>query len=328
MAQREKDAEPIIFKRLSEMLHLRTINDLKRESLVILDMVISSDGIPEECFELFEAVSYIWRKIKDCVVNDNPEEDDDANESEKTLIKHRVPIIPDDFRCPISLELMNDPVILSTGQTYERSCIQKWLDAGHKICPMTQQTLLHTALTPNYVLKSLIAMWCESNVFELPKNYQGKCSELHIASTGKCSSSSYSTPKNDTFQTQVLEGQRQILAGINTLNIKFQSLDRRFTRSDETLNRIEEAQRQAAEDQIRAFCPMYAYFDLHAPCLLQYNTHLDMTPLIGVILVDRAVAEEDMSAMEEEVIMVITTMSTRDSASIKRGKITLGTRFT
>lgn len=59
-------------------------------------------------------------------------------------------------------------------QTYERSCIQKWLDAGHKTCPKTQQTLLHTALTPNYVLKSLIALWCESNGVELPKN-QGTC---------------------------------------------------------------------------------------------------------------------------------------------------------
>ncbi|CAH9077185.1 unnamed protein product [Cuscuta europaea] len=183
MAQREKDADPIIFKRLSEKLHLRTINDLKRESLAIHDMVISSDGIPEECFE---AVSYILRKIKDCVMIDNPEEeeDDDAHESEKTLIKHRFPIIPDDFRCPISLELMNDPVIVSTGQTYERSCIQKWLDAGHKTCPKTQQTLLHTALTPNYVLKSLIAMWCESNGIEPPKNHQGKCGNKQSGTGG------------------------------------------------------------------------------------------------------------------------------------------------
>lgn len=59
-------------------------------------------------------------------------------------------------------------------QTYERSCIQKWLDAGHRTCPKTQQTLLHTVLTPNYVLKSLIALWCENNGVELPKK-QGTC---------------------------------------------------------------------------------------------------------------------------------------------------------
>ena len=33
---------------------------------------------------------------------------------------------------------------------------------------------MHTALTPNYVLKSLIALWCESNGVELPKK-QANC---------------------------------------------------------------------------------------------------------------------------------------------------------
>lgn len=59
-------------------------------------------------------------------------------------------------------------------QTYERSCIQKWLDAGHRTCPKTQQTLVHAAITPNYVLKSLVAQWCESNGIELPKKH-GSC---------------------------------------------------------------------------------------------------------------------------------------------------------
>ncbi|KAL0452132.1 UNVERIFIED_CONTAM: U-box domain-containing protein 14 [Sesamum latifolium] len=172
-AQMEDDPNPIVFKRLSEKLHLRTINDIKKESLAIHDMVISCGGVPEGVSEeYFETMSYLLRKLKDCVMMDNP--DVDATEVDKSLIKHRSPIIPDDFRCPISLELMKDPVIVSTGQTYERSCIQKWLDAGHKTCPKTQQTLLHTALTPNYVLKSLIALWCESNGVELPKK-QGNC---------------------------------------------------------------------------------------------------------------------------------------------------------
>ncbi|KAJ6760671.1 hypothetical protein OIU79_025501 [Salix purpurea] len=37
----------------------------------------------------------------------------------------------EDFRCPISLELMTDPVTVSTGQTYDRSSIQRWLKAGN-----------------------------------------------------------------------------------------------------------------------------------------------------------------------------------------------------
>ena len=54
-------------------------------------------------------------------------------------------------------------------QTYERSCIEKWLEAGHGTCPKTQQTISSTVLTPNYVLRSLIAQWCEANGIEPPK---------------------------------------------------------------------------------------------------------------------------------------------------------------
>ncbi|KAH7547860.1 hypothetical protein ACOSP7_032884 [Xanthoceras sorbifolium] len=168
-AQREKDPDLATLKRLSEKLQLRTINDLKKESLAFHELIIMSGGDPGDCLE---NMSTLLKKLKDFVLIANPEVD--TSEGEKGVIRHRSPVIPDDFRCPISLELMKDPVIVSTGQTYERSCIQKWLDAGHKTCPKTQQTLLHTALTPNYVLKSLIALWCESNGVELPKN-QATC---------------------------------------------------------------------------------------------------------------------------------------------------------
>ncbi|CAA2974690.1 U-box domain-containing 16 [Olea europaea subsp. europaea] len=67
---------------------------------------------------------------------------------------------PADFRCPISLDLMRDPVVVSTGQTYDRSSIRVWIESGHNSCPKTGQTLAHTQLIPNVALKNLIAMWC------------------------------------------------------------------------------------------------------------------------------------------------------------------------
>lgn len=68
--------------------------------------------------------------------------------------------VPADFRCPISLDLMRDPVVVSTGQTYDRSSIALWIESGHATCPKTGQTLAHTQLIPNLALKNLIAMWC------------------------------------------------------------------------------------------------------------------------------------------------------------------------
>ncbi|KAJ0039792.1 hypothetical protein Pint_27954 [Pistacia integerrima] len=76
--------------------------------------------------------------------------------------------IPPDFCCPLSLELMTDPVIVASGQTYERAFIKKWIELGLTVCPKTRQTLAHTNLIPNYTVKALIANWCELNNVKLP----------------------------------------------------------------------------------------------------------------------------------------------------------------
>ncbi|KAL3818298.1 hypothetical protein ACJIZ3_004203 [Penstemon smallii] len=76
--------------------------------------------------------------------------------------------IPADFCCPLSLELMTDPVIVASGQTYERAFIRKWIDLGLNVCPKTRHSLAHTTLIPNYTVKALIANWCESKNVKLP----------------------------------------------------------------------------------------------------------------------------------------------------------------
>ncbi|KAJ1703715.1 hypothetical protein LUZ63_003494 [Rhynchospora breviuscula] len=81
-----------------------------------------------------------------------------------------LPLPPEELRCPISLQLMYDPVIVASGQTYERVCIEKWFNDGHKTCPKTQQELAHLCLTPNYCVKGLIASWCEHNGFPIPES--------------------------------------------------------------------------------------------------------------------------------------------------------------
>ncbi|KAL5557304.1 hypothetical protein UlMin_039540 [Ulmus minor] len=70
------------------------------------------------------------------------------------------PVLPEEFRCPISSRLMYDPVVIASGQTYERMWIQKWFDEGHDTCPKTDMKLPHMSLTPNVVIKELISSWC------------------------------------------------------------------------------------------------------------------------------------------------------------------------
>ncbi|KAJ0986370.1 hypothetical protein J5N97_004726 [Dioscorea zingiberensis] len=84
-------------------------------------------------------------------------------------------VIPKDLCCPISLELMRDPVIISTGQTYDRASITQWMDEGHSTCPNSGQALVHTALIPNRALRSLISQWCADN--GLPYDSPPECSD-------------------------------------------------------------------------------------------------------------------------------------------------------
>ncbi|KAI5391431.1 U-box domain-containing protein 16 [Lathyrus oleraceus] len=69
-------------------------------------------------------------------------------------------VVPADYRCPISLELIRDPVVVATGQTYDRASIKLWIESGHNTCPKTGQSLTHTDLIPNHALRNVIALWC------------------------------------------------------------------------------------------------------------------------------------------------------------------------
>lgn len=69
----------------------------------------------------------------------------------------------DDFRCPISLEFMADPVITATGQTYDRSSILKWLRGGNPICPNTGKRMTSKELIPNHTIRRLIEQYCAEN---------------------------------------------------------------------------------------------------------------------------------------------------------------------
>ncbi|XP_013629163.1 PREDICTED: U-box domain-containing protein 17-like [Brassica oleracea var. oleracea] len=71
--------------------------------------------------------------------------------------------VPKDFVCPISLDLMTDPVIISTGQTYDRTSIARWIEEGHCTCPKTGQMLVDSRIVPNRALKNLIVQWCAAS---------------------------------------------------------------------------------------------------------------------------------------------------------------------
>jgi len=73
--------------------------------------------------------------------------------------------VPSYFLCPISLQLMRDPVTLPTGISYDRAAISRWLasaaaSSSSRTCPVTRQPLEpELQLTPNHTLRRLIGSW-------------------------------------------------------------------------------------------------------------------------------------------------------------------------
>ncbi|CAG9460257.1 unnamed protein product [Pedinophyceae sp. YPF-701] len=64
------------------------------------------------------------------------------------------------FECPITAEVMNDPVTAADGQTYERSAIEAWLRTS-RVSPLTGARMPHRNLVPNHQLRSMIIEWRE-----------------------------------------------------------------------------------------------------------------------------------------------------------------------
>ena len=69
--------------------------------------------------------------------------------------QRRLYALKQDLRCPITLDVMRDPVLAGDGHSYEREAIERWL-AGHRTSPLTGRLMPNTTLLPNHRLRALI----------------------------------------------------------------------------------------------------------------------------------------------------------------------------
>ncbi|XP_076882212.1 U-box domain-containing protein 44-like [Bidens hawaiensis] len=81
--------------------------------------------------------------------------------------QHTEPIY-DAFICPLSKQVMKDPVTIESGQTYEREAIERWFneckETGRKlVCPMTLRELNSLDMNPSIALRKTIEEWNARN---------------------------------------------------------------------------------------------------------------------------------------------------------------------
>ncbi|XP_024970635.1 U-box domain-containing protein 44-like [Cynara cardunculus var. scolymus] len=89
---------------------------------------------------------------------------DDSFQYERQYIEQ----IYDAFICPLSKQIMRDPVTLENGQTFEREAIEKWFndckENGRKlVCPLTLRELKTMDMNPSIALRNTIEEWNARN---------------------------------------------------------------------------------------------------------------------------------------------------------------------
>ncbi|CAJ2642806.1 unnamed protein product [Trifolium pratense] len=95
---------------------------------------------------------------------------DPGSQSDDSFMFERMHIEPiyDAFVCPLTKQVMRDPVTSENGQTFEREAIEKWFkecrESGRKlVCPLTLRELKSTELNPSMALRNTIEEWTARN---------------------------------------------------------------------------------------------------------------------------------------------------------------------
>ncbi len=76
---------------------------------------------------------------------------------------HKLLDVPDFLKCPISDELMQEPVVIQSGHTYEQEMIKKHFAMSGAFDPITRQEVDPNVLIPNHALKKASETFLSQN---------------------------------------------------------------------------------------------------------------------------------------------------------------------
>ena len=147
------------------------INELKKENARLRGMSLDQLN-DQELAELKKTIAGTLKRVHD---------QETANENRAAVYAELEEQKPE-FRCPISNNLMMDPVTDMSGHTYDRSSIEKWFQQCKKdrkplTSPTTNQLLMSDNLIPNHLMNSVILaeidrLEAEAKMERQPKRYR------------------------------------------------------------------------------------------------------------------------------------------------------------
>ena len=145
--------------------HSRTV-EAKLEDLAVL-----KDYMREARRDKDRLLEYELKHIIDAI-------NESLKQKEETPLLGWSVSLLDQLCCPISKEVMKDPVVLKdSGVTYERANIEEWLRRGHKKDPVTKDEVTSGELITNRLAKSLVSF---ANEIGRPEKRQIETEKRHL----------------------------------------------------------------------------------------------------------------------------------------------------
>lgn len=119
------------------------------------NIVIGSSGIRQPTRIVQSPVQQLLSSIR----SERPKPDI-ATSTPLKIPKELPQDIPNQFLCPITMDIMSDPVMLTDGHVYERKAIEKWLETNNK-SPLTNNPIKKDIIIPCFTLRSLMQDYFE-----------------------------------------------------------------------------------------------------------------------------------------------------------------------
>lgn len=122
------------------------------------------------CFALSVNLYFISEGTRSVMAGSWDESHELGSQSDDSFHYERQYIEPiyDAFICPLTKQIMRDPVTIENSQTFEREAIEKWFseckESNRKlVCPLTLKELKTTDMNPSIALRNTIEEWHARN---------------------------------------------------------------------------------------------------------------------------------------------------------------------
>ncbi len=146
-------------QKLKKMMHLMTHKDVEEEH--------EKDEEWKSLDDIYAYVDHLTQvhetRVHTSIISSSSSTSSTSSSSATSFSQVDMFHIPEYFMCPVSMDIMLDPVLTPNGVSYERVFIEQHIQKNGPVDPLTRQKLTIDMLRPNNGLKAAIRDFLDQN---------------------------------------------------------------------------------------------------------------------------------------------------------------------